>query len=382
MMRPQYFINIILLALLATAAVVALLADVLWTTFLYNPWLNGTIGFVFLIGVAYAIGRIWRLRAELRWIEAFRTNAPGFSTAEQPRLLAPLATLLTEQERRGRSTLTTVSVRYLLDSVQSRLDEQRDNARYLTGLLIFLGLLGTFWGLLLTISAVAEVIAGLSVSVDTVATFSELQDGLAAPLSGMGIAFSSSLFGLAGSLVLGFLDLQANRAQNEFFDDLEEWLSSLTRLSGGPLALDGGDAGRAMPTYVQALLERSAESQEELVRILGESEATRRSTEAAVIRLGDHLERLTQQLTAERAQLDRFVACVAHMESVLKRQGSEGIVLDAASRAHLANLDASMQRLVDEATRGRAEAVESLRREIRLVTRTIALASGEPDPGH
>ncbi|MFW5834334.1 MAG: flagellar motor protein MotA, partial [Pseudomonadota bacterium] len=146
MMRPQYFINIILLAVLATAGVVALLADVLWPTFLYNPWLNGAIVLVFLIGVVYALARVWRLRPELRWIEAFRTNAPGFSMTAPPRLLAPLATLLTEQERRGKSTLTTVSVRYLLDSVQSRLDEQRDNARYLTGLLIFLGLLGTFWG--------------------------------------------------------------------------------------------------------------------------------------------------------------------------------------------------------------------------------------------
>ena len=383
MMRPQHFINIILLALLATAGVVALLADVLWTTFLYNPWLNGAIGLVFLIGVIYALSRIWRLRPELRWIEAFRTNAPGFSMAEPPRLLAPLATLLTEQERRGKSTLTTVSVRYLLDSVQSRLDEQRDNARYLTGLLIFLGLLGTFWGLLLTISAVGEVIAGLSVSGDTVATFAELQDGLAAPLSGMGIAFSSSLFGLAGSLVLGFLDLQAGRAQNEFFDDLEEWLSSLTRLSGGgPTLVDVGEGGRAMPSYVQALLERSAESTEELARTLTESEATRRSTEAAVVRLGDQLEKLARQLGEERAQLDRFAACVQHIEQVLDRQGAQGVVLDPATRAHLANLDATMQRLVEETIKGRGEAVETLRREIRLVTRTIALASGEPDPGH
>ena len=154
MMRPQHFVNIILLALAATLAVVVLLADTLWATFLYNPWLNGSIALVFLIGVAYALSRVWQLRPELRWIETFRTNAPGLSVARPPRLLAPLATLLTEQERRGRSTLTTVSVRYLLDSVQSRLEEKRDNARYLTGLLIFLGLLGTFWGLIQTIGAV------------------------------------------------------------------------------------------------------------------------------------------------------------------------------------------------------------------------------------
>lgn len=381
MMRPQHFINIILLALVATAVVVALLADTLWESFLYNPWLNGAIGLVFLIGVVYSLSRVWRLRPELRWIEAFRTNAPGFSMAAPPRLLAPLASLLTDQERRGRSTLTTVSVRYLLDSVQSRLDEQRDNARYLTGLMIFLGLLGTFWGLLKTIGAVGEVIGGLSVSGDTVATFGELQEGLAAPLSGMGVAFSSSLFGLGGSLVLGFLDLQANRAQNEFSDDLEEWLSTLTRLSGGPVAIDLGDGTRGGSTYVQALLERAAESTDELARALAESEAGRKASEAAILRLGEQLDGLVRHLVEERAQLQRFAEGVARIDQALARQVKEGVVLDAASRAHLANLDASMQRLLEDLGRGRADSVEELRREIRLVTRTIALASGTPDPG-
>ncbi|MEO1090202.1 MAG: flagellar motor protein MotA [Pseudomonadota bacterium] len=381
MMRPQHFINIILLVLVAMGVVVGLLADVLWVTFLYNPWLNGAIGLVFVIGVIYALSRIWRLRPELRWIEAFRTNAPGFSTAAPPRLLAPLATLLTEQERRGRSSLTTVSVRYLLDSVQSRLDEQRDNARYLTGLLIFLGLLGTFWGLLQTIDAVGEVIAGLSIAGDSAATFTELQEGLAAPLGGMGTAFSSSLFGLAGSLVLGFLDLQANRAQNEFFDDLEEYLSSLTRLSAGATALDAADGGRSMTTYVQALLERSAESSETLVRLLSEGESARRSTESAVLKLSEQLERLGRQLAEDRVQTDRFAAAATQIERAVGQQLADGVVLDAATRAHLANLDAVMQRVADELARSRGEAVETLRQEIRLVTRTIAIASGEADPG-
>lgn len=380
-MRPQHYINVILAALAATAAVAVLLGETLLRTFLYNPWLNGVIAVVFAIGVGYAIARIWRLRPEIRWIEAFRAERPGFSPVAPPRLLAPLATLLTEQERRGRSQLTTMSVRYLLDSVQSRLDEQRDNARYLTGLMIFLGLLGTFWGLLQTIGAVAGVIAGLSLQGDTGATFAELQEGLARPLDGMGTAFSSSLFGLAGSLVLGFLDLQANRAQTNFFDDLEEWLSSLTRLSsagvGGFDQLEGG--GRPMPTYVQALLERTAEGTEELVRRLAENEDGRRRTEEAVTRLAEQLEHLGRQLGEERGQLDRFVDSTRALEHLMKTQQQDGLALDPTSRAHLANLDASLQRFVEDTQRAREHGLDTLRREIRLVTRTIAIAAGEPE---
>ncbi len=381
MMRPQYYVNIILLALVATAVVASLLGDTLLTTFLYNPWLNGVIALVFLVGAVYAILRIWRLRPEIRWIEAFRTQAPGMSTVPAPRLLAPLATLLTDQERRGRSQLSTMSVRYLLDSVQSRLEEQRDNARYLTGLLIFLGLLGTFWGLLQTIGAVADVIAGLSLQADTAATFTELQDGLARPLRGMGTAFSSSLFGLAGSLVLGFLDLQANRAQTNFFDDLEEWLSSLTRLtSAGSGSLDAMEPSRPMPSYVQALLERAAEATEDVARRLAEGEETRRRTEAALSQLGDQIQRLVLQLGEERGRLDTFVASTRAIEALLERQQADGLALDAMSRAHLANVDVSLQRFVEETQRQRAQSLETVRREIRLVTRTIAIAAGEPDP--
>ena len=174
------------------------------------------------------------LKPEIRWIEAFRTQQPGFSLQAAPRLLAPVAGVLGEQERRGRVRLPAVSVRYLLDSVSARLDELRDISRYLIGLLIFLGLLGTFWGLLETISSISTVISGLAVGEgdDLVTLFDNLKAGLAAPMAGMGTAFSSSLFGLAGSLILGFLDLQANQAQNSFYNEMEEWLSSLTRLGG------------------------------------------------------------------------------------------------------------------------------------------------------
>ncbi len=383
MMRPQHYINLVLLALVATGAVAALLWDVLLDTFLYNPWLNGVIGLVFLVGVVYAMLRIWRLKREIRWIEAFRSFAPGLSSVDSPRLLAPVATLLTEQERRGKNRLSTISVRYLLDSVQSRLDEQRDNARYLTGLLIFLGLLGTFWGLLQTITAVAAVIADLSLEGDMVATFGNLQDGLAQPLNGMGTAFSSSLFGLAGSLVLGFMDLQATRAQTNFFDDLEEWLSSLTQLSDisptAPLALGDAADGRPMPAYVHALLARNAEATEALARQLADSEEARRRTTEDMGQLALLVDRLGQQVAAERSQLERFVASTQAIEALLGQQQSAGIALDAESRGHLAALHQGVDRLLAETAHGRSQSLEVLRQEIRLVTRTIAVAAGEPD---
>ncbi len=381
-MRPQHYINIVLLALAATAGVAGLLGDALIRTFLYNPWLNGVIGFVFAIGVIYAILRIWRLRPELRWLERFSQEQPERLPAEAPRLLAPLATLLAGRGAGDGSRLTTTSVRYMLDSVESRLAEQRDNARYLTGLLIFLGLLGTFWGLLQTLGAVADVIAGLSLEGDMVESFGNLQDGLARPLGGMGTAFSSSLFGLAGSLVLGFLDLQANRAQASFFDHLEAWLSSRTQLTsasdGGPVEALGG---RPMPVYVQALLEQNVEASEELLRRLVDGEELRRGTETALVELARQLDRLAQQLAEERRQLDQFVDCTRSIERSLARQRDEGLTLDATSRALLANLDQSVQRLADDTIRGREHGLDTLRREIRLITRTIAVAAGEPDPG-
>jgi chromosome segregation ATPase len=183
--------------------------------------------------------------------------------------------------------------------------------------------------------------------------------------------------------VLGFLDLQANRAQTNFFDELEEWLSSLTRLSSAGGAVeptDGGAAARPMPTYVQALLERTAESTEDLARRLADGEDGRRRTEQAVTRLAEQLEVLTRQLGEERGQLDRFVDSTRAIESLMKAQQQDGIALDATSRAHLANLDTSLQRFVEESQRTREQGLEAVRREIRLVTRTIAIAAGEPEP--
>src|SRR5258708_10247996 len=231
--------------LMVVGGLAAVLAPRLQFAFYANPGLNGVILGVLLLGTAYDFRQVIRLFPEVAWIERFRRDQPGLSVQQAPRLLAPMATMLGRRE--GRITLSAVSMRTLLDGLGARLDESRDMSRYLVGLQIFLGLLGTFWGLLETVASVSGVISGLSTSTDVQTLFNDLQTGLKAPLAGMGTAFGTSLFGLAGSLVLGFLDLQANQAQNRFYNELEEWLSGLTRLSsGGPVS----DGDQPLPPYI------------------------------------------------------------------------------------------------------------------------------------
>ena len=214
---------------------VGILAAVLFPTireaFQHNVGLNGTIVALLLIGVIYSFRMVWRLFPEVNWINHFRIADPGLEIPYRPTLLAPMATLL--RDRKGPTVLSPLTMRSLLDSLASRLDEARDISRYLIGLLIFLGLLGTFWGLLETVQSVSTAIRSLDINSQSGSVFEELKRGLEAPLAGMGTSFSSSLFGLAGSLVLGFLDLQASQAQNRFYTDLEDWLSTITDIAAG-----------------------------------------------------------------------------------------------------------------------------------------------------
>jgi hypothetical protein len=240
--------RVYLVRMLVFVVLVAIVATVLYPqfrhAFMANPGLNGLIIFTLVLGLAYAFRMVWRLFPEVNWINHFRIADPGLEIAYTPRLLAPMATLL--RDRQGATILSPLSMRSLLDSLASRLDEARDISRYLIGLLIFLGLLGTFWGLLQTVTSVGEAIKSLDVTTAESGTiFEELKAGLQAPLAGMGTSFSSSLFGLAGSLVLGFLDLQASQAQNRFYNELEEWLSSITDIAAG----DGGQL--SVPQYLR-----------------------------------------------------------------------------------------------------------------------------------
>lgn len=218
------------LFLILIGMLAALLVPQLQAAFLTNPFLNGLIVCVFVFGVMYAFGQVIRLYPEIRWVNAFRIADPGLSGASPPRLLAPMATML--RDRTGVLSLSATSMRSIMDSIGARLDEARDTGRYLVGLLVFLGLLGTFWGLLDTITQVGKTIGALDTkAAESSMVFEELKQGLAAPLRGMGTAFSASLLGLSGSLILGFLELQANHAQSRFYNELEEWLSGITELT-------------------------------------------------------------------------------------------------------------------------------------------------------
>ena len=224
---PRIFLVRMTVFLILGFLVAVILYKQIWAAFLANPGLNALIICVLLIGIILSYRQVIRLFPEVAWVNSFRLADPGLVSARPPVLLAPMAAIL--GDRPGRMAISAQTMRGLLDSIATRLDEARDISRYMTGLLVFLGLLGTFWGLIETVGSVGKVIDGLKVGGDAGAVFDALKEGLAAPLGGMGISFSSSLFGLAGSLVLGFLDLQTSQAQNRFYLDLEDWLSTTVR---------------------------------------------------------------------------------------------------------------------------------------------------------
>lgn len=243
--------GVFLLRMLIFLTLVGFLAAILFEQFeaalMTNPGLNGLIIGVLFLGIIYAFRQVIRLYPEIRWVNAFRIADPGLTISHKPVLLAPMATML--RDRTGSLSLSTSAMRSFMDSIGSRLDEARDTGRYLVGLLVFLGLLGTFWGLLDTIQSVGTAIESLDTkATDNVQMFGDLKAGLIAPLKGMGTAFSASLLGLAGSLVLGFLELQASHAHNRFYNELEEWLSAITELT------PGGAVGSSSSEYVNRQL--------------------------------------------------------------------------------------------------------------------------------
>ena len=252
---PRIFLVRMLVFLVLAALLVFILQSQIRAAFLANPFLNALIILVLLVGILLAFRQVIRLFPEIAWVNSFRLADPGLAIERPPVLLAPMAAILGDHA--GRMAISSQTMKSLLDSVGTRLDEARDMSRYMTGLLIFLGLLGTFWGLIETVGSVGTVIKGLKVGGDAAAMFDALKDGLAAPLGGMGISFSSSLFGLAGSLVLGFLDLQTSQAQNRFYTDLEDWLATTVRDLGG--ASDSVPATIGSAGEIRAVIERLRE---------------------------------------------------------------------------------------------------------------------------
>ncbi len=383
MTRPTVFLFRMLMFLVCVGAACFFVFAPLREAFMANAALNGLILGVLMLGIFYNFRQVGLLYPEVTWIENFRDTLaagaglrqPLADSGTQPRLLASMAAMLSD--RRGiRFSLSTLATRSILDGISARLEESRDLSRYNISLLIFLGLLGTFWGLLITVGSIGAIIGSLSIDGSEPAVmFGKLKEGLAAPIDGMGTAFSSSLFGLAGSLVLGFLDLQASQSQNRFFNELEEWLSSVTRLSSGAL---GGEGEQTVPAYVQALLEQTAESLENLQVIITRGEEGRYAVNEGLVQLTSKVETLTDHMRTEQAIMKNLAQLQMDMRPVLEKLShSGGDVGDDASRQHLRNMDTNMQRLVEETTRGRDEIVDALKREVRLLARTIAAAGGD-----
>lgn len=386
MTRPTLFLFRMIIFLICVGAACFFVFQPLSDAFMANATLNGLILGVLILGIVYNFRQVILIYPEVGWLDRFRENLAENDGAVQmalpenvaaPNMLGPMATMLADR-RGARVSLSTMSMRSILDSIASRLEESRDLSRYVIGLLIFLGLLGTFWGLLETVASIGDVIDSLNVDGGEGAViFERLKAGLEAPINGMGTAFSSSLFGLAGSLVLGFLDLQANQAQNRFYNELEEWLSSITRLSSGALGADGDHGG--VPAYVQALLEQTAESLENLQVIISRSEEGKHLVNEGLSVLASKVETLTDHMRTEQAVMRRLAETQVEMKPVLEKLahgGSGNDELNEALRGYLRNMDRNMQRLVDESATTRMELSDNFKREIRLLARTIA-ATGD-----
>ena len=303
--RPGIFLVRMLIFLILCGLIGFVLQRQIINAFMANPWLNGLIGGVLLIGIILSFARVIRLFPEVSWVNSFRRGDPALADKRTPTLLAPMAAML-GGERSGRVAISAQTMRAFLDSLATRLDEARDISRYLTGLLVFLGLLGTFWGLIETVGSVGGIINNLNVGGDADSVFNALKEGLAAPLGGMGISFSSSLFGLAGSLILGFLDLQTSQAQNRFYTNLEDWLATTVEDAS---AISFG--GEGVPANLAEAMERLRQSVSEA--------GSGKATTAAMANLAEAIQGLVQHMRAEQQMIRDWADAQAKLNNDIRR---------------------------------------------------------------
>jgi hypothetical protein len=306
---PRIFLVRMMLFLVLGALLIVVLYKQIWAAFLANPGLNGLIVLVLLIGIAFR--QVLRLFPEVAWVNSFRLADPGLAVERSPTLLAPMQAIL--RDRMGRMAMSPQTMRGIMDSIANRLDEARDISRYMTGLLVFLGLLGTFWGLIETVTSVRFVIEGLKVGGDSTQMFDALKEGLAAPLGGMGISFSSSLFGLAGSLILGFLDLQTGQAQNRFYTDLEDWLATTVRdlgVESSGESSGGSAAGLAIGAELRAAIDKLRET-------MADSGGGRGTV--AIVNLAESLQGLIHHMRSEQQMIRDWVDSQAEQNRDIRK---------------------------------------------------------------
>ena len=354
----QITLMLIVIGLVAAGVWVAL--PILSAIFYANPWLNGVMVGVFVLGVLACFQQVWQLWGSVRWIEGFAGNRRD-RPENAPSLLAPLATLLRSVGKRMQ--INPTSARSIQDSVAERIDEDREITRYIGNVLIFLGLLGTFYGLATTVPALVETIRALDASGGG-DIFARLQSGLESQLGGMGTAFSSSLLGLAGSLVVGLLELFAGQAQNRFYRELEEWMSSITRV-GFDSSEEGGTGGLAH------FAEQIAEVMENMQMMVGEAEADRARTEERFAAMAGAVERLAAG-DGDRASAQLLTRIAEGQETLIRKLEDSGVDgIDAESRMRLRSIDVQLLRILEEMAAGRQETVGDLRADLATLAAAI-----------
>lgn len=369
----QIFLMLVALGLVGFGTFVAL-PHVL-PVFMANLYLNGFILFVFVIGLLACFWQVWQVFASVSWIEGFVQQREAHDPDSAPRLLASLAALM-RSNRGTQLQIGASSSRSILDSIATRIDEARDITRYIVNLLIFLGLLGTFFGLATTVPAVVETIRSLAPGEGEggVEVFNRLMTGLEEQLGGMGTAFSSSLLGLAGSLVVGLMELFAGHGQNRFYRELEEWLSTITKLSYA--SGDGEDASEA-GAYLGIL----AEQIETMQTMFVQTDAQRAMMDERLCALATNVEALTNQLAQDDGQTQALMQIAESQDAVRQileaNSATEEETVDAESRMRLRSIDVQMLRILEEMQAGRQESLADLRGDLATLTHVIRVASGQ-----
>lgn len=372
----QFAVMSLVLALAGGVGYIAYpkVADIFWA----NPYLNGFIMFVFVIGVFACFWQVFQLVSSVSWIEGFAGGRAGHTMVKAPRLLAPLAALL--RSRGARMQIGATSSRSILDSVATRIDEARDITRYIVNLLIFLGLLGTFYGLATTVPAVVETIRSLAPrdGEGSVEIFSRLMSGLEKQLGGMGVAFSSSLLGLAGSLIVGLLELFASHGQNRFYRELEEWLSTITRL--GFSSGDGDDAGDS--SGAAALLQNFSEQMDALQTLFVQSDVSRSLVDERLGKLSTSIEELTGKMDDGQetiSVLNRLADGQLRIIELMEERGEdEPGQVDAESRMRLRSIDVQLLRILEEMSAGRQESISDIRTDLSALIKAARQSANEP----
>ena len=379
MNSPSRFIQRMIVFIILNLVLGFFLISSLANAFLTNPIINGLIFSVLAFGIIIIFRQVYTLLPEIEWIEGYKRNKStgltGNVKTKKLILLAPMAGMLVEHK--GRFTISSLAMRSLLDSLNLRLDETREISRYLIGLLVFLGLLGTFWGLLSTIESVGTVINSLGVAgEDSTSMFLKLKEGLKQPLNGMGTAFSSSLFGLSGSLILGFLDIQASQAQIQFYNDVEEWLSSMSLISVNPSSNKDSKKihEEGVPVYVQALLEQTAESIDSLQRTLGRGEDERKHLADNFANLAEKMSAVADQIKTNQKYIEKNNGNSIDIKPIVDLMKDNLNGFDEPTKEHIRSMDISIKRLVEENNQANKQLVSELRSEIKLLAKTISAA--------